>query len=129
MAQRSLTRHDPDTGLSTRAGDPPAGHASFEARWTGTEGEIALRGELDAYTAPKLDEALTDLGRTSTLSRIVVDLRELEFIDVTGLGALVSANNGAHRRGGELVLRSPSSQALKLLEITGLNQVFTVENA
>lgn len=94
---------------------------------TATHGEVVLRGELDTYTVPELDRALSDVVGEGRPRRIVVDLRGLEFIDVTGVGALVSANNGAHRAGSELVLRGPNKQARKLLEITGLDQVFTIE--
>ena len=126
MAERSWIRRDPDVGLEPA---PPAqaAHRSFEVRRTATHGEVLLSGELDAYTAPRLDEVLTDVARAGGPKRIVVDLGELDFIDVIGVGALVTANIGAQRTGSEFVLRSPNSQTLKLLEITGLNQVFTIE--
>ena len=120
-----------DVGVDPLAEQPPSAPLStdgFEARRTETAGEVILRGELDAYTAPRLDTLLAQVAQAGGPKRIVVDLRELDFIDLTGIGTLVSANNGAQRRGRKLVLRSPSSQTLKLLEITGLKQVFTIEN-
>ena len=126
MAQRSWIRHDGDTGAGPSA--VPARTRPIEMRLTGTEGEVLLCGELDAYTAPQLGELLRDVAYPGGPKRIVVDLGGLDFIDVSGVGALVSANMGAQRTGSEFVLRSPSSQTLKLLEITGLNQIFTIEN-
>ena len=129
MAQRSWISHDRDAGApAPLAALTAASHGSLEVRYTGADGEVVLRGELDAYTVPQLDEVLSAAAGTGGPKRIVVDLSQLEFIDVTGVGALVNANNGAHRTGGEIVLRSPRSQTLKLLEITGLNQVFTIED-
>lgn len=114
---------------SPDAGRLPAGDADpFQVCATGTAGELVLRGELDAYTAPGLSDFLAEMAVGDGPKRIVLDLRELRFIDVTGVGTLVSANNGAQRIGAELVLRSPTTQTRKLLEMTGLNQVFTIED-
>lgn len=127
MAQRSWIGHDAHGAAPASPGVPgPPG--SFEVRSTGTAGEVLLRGELDAYTAPQLDAVLSAVARPGGPKRIVVDLGELDFIDVSGVDALVSANQGAQRTGSQLVLRGVPRQTLKLLEITGLNQVFTIED-
>ena len=49
---------------------------------------VAVSGELDAYTAPKLRECTQSLVGDG-VERLVLDLRGVTFLDSTGLGALV----------------------------------------
>jgi anti-anti-sigma factor len=58
--------------------------------------------------------------------RIVVDLAGVNFIDSTAMGTLVTGLKLARAAGGELVLKDPQSQVLRVLKLTGLDAVFTV---
>ena len=89
--------------------------------------EVAVRGELDVYTASMLRQTLAELlghGETS----IEVDMRGLSYIDSTGLGVLVGALKQARELGGDLRLRGLNPQAYNVFEITGLTRVFTIED-
>jgi anti-sigma B factor antagonist len=57
---------------------------------------------------------------------IVVDLTHLEFLDSTGLGALIGAHKRAAEHGGSVRLVAQEGQILRLLRITGLLDVFKV---
>jgi len=88
---------------------------------------VALVGEHDAYSAGRLENELSvllDEGR-----RIVVDLRDAEFIDSTTLGALLRARQHAERStlGFTLVLASREyTQVHQLFELTGLGPTFAI---
>ncbi|EAW34426.1 STAS domain-containing protein [Lyngbya sp. PCC 8106] len=56
----------------------------------------------------------------------VIDLAAVEFIDSSGLGALVTALKSARRQGSRLVLCHPSATVKLILEITQLDRVFEV---
>lgn len=87
---------------------------------------VAIQGEVDLYTAPRLREQLEG-AVASDAPDVVVDLEALDFIDSTGLGVLVGALKEAEGRGGQVRLRSPGRSTLKILEIAGLTEVFTIE--
>ena len=91
----------------------PAGH------------EIRLLGELDMATAGRLSE---ELGRLATdgARLVTVDMSDLAFIDSTGLSVLISAVKRLRRQGGDMALRSPTPGTRKVLEITGLTEVFAI---
>jgi len=58
--------------------------------------------------------------------KLVVDLSRVEFIDSTGLGALIGAQRRAKEFDGDVRLVVKEGQILRLLRITGLLKVFGV---
>jgi stage II sporulation protein AA (anti-sigma F factor antagonist) len=88
---------------------------------------IALVGELDPATAPQLDAEIERLLLTDGIERMVLDLAELTFLDSSGLRVFVTARESLTSRGGELVLQRPSANTQRLLDITGLGEIISVE--
>lgn len=60
--------------------------------------------------------------------KVVVDLSSVDFIDSTGLGALVSCLKGASAAGGDLRLCSVSKPVRTLFELTRMHRVFNIHN-
>jgi anti-sigma B factor antagonist len=86
---------------------------------------VEVRGEVDVHSAPQLRDRLIeviDAGKSS----VVVDLSWLQFIDSTGLGALVAAHNHANTAGAEFRLVCKVDRLLKVFRITGLDEVFRI---
>jgi anti-anti-sigma factor len=79
---------------------------------------IALIGELDLDGAPRLEEELLRVEATDATS-IVVDLRELDFIDSTGLRMLIMAADRSQSNDRFTILRGPK-QVHRVFEITNL---------
>jgi anti-sigma B factor antagonist len=89
----------------------------------GTTANVTVRGEIDVATAPQLREMLHDLIQGGA-NQIVLDCRELAFLDSSGIGLLVAARK---RLGdGELVIDSPPAHVRKVLELTGVASELSV---
>ncbi len=86
---------------------------------------FALSGTLDIATSPTLRAALLEAADRDD-HEMVVDLTQLEFLDSTGLGALIGAHKRASEHGGAVRLVAHEGQILRLLRITGLLEVFSV---
>jgi len=86
---------------------------------------VSLGGEIDLYTAPKLEDALAGLT-ASGARRVVIDLAGAAFIDSTVLGVLLNALTRLDAGGGELLLVSDDRRILKILEVTGLEPRFRI---
>ena len=86
---------------------------------------VTLSGELDLSCARAVADALDGLVREG--ADVVIDLAELRFIDSSGLSVLAVARRDAVERGGTVVLRHPSANVVKLLAISGLDQLLPVE--
>ncbi len=82
-----------------------------------------LRGSLDLATSPSVRAALIE-ATSAGKHEIVVDLTKLEFLDSTGLGALIGAHRRALEHGGAVRLAIGSGQIARLLNITGLIRIF-----
>ena len=86
---------------------------------------VAVRGEIDLFTAPDLKSALSD-AMESGHDRIVVDLTDTTFLDSTALGVLIGAVKRLRSRDGRLTLVNTDQNIAKTFEITGLDQIFSI---
>lgn len=77
-----------------------------------------MEGELDLAVAEQLEEALVRSG--AECLEIVIDLKRCEFIDSTGIAAIVHAHKRLAEQGGRLVVYAPCAQVLRVLSVTGL---------
>lgn len=84
---------------------------------------IDLSGEVDAYTSARFREAMVDLIDTGAAS-LIVSMMKVEYIDSSGLGALVGGLKRSTERGGRIVIVCDNPQIRKVFEITGLEKVF-----
>ncbi len=94
----------------------------------GDQAIVTVSGEIDLYTAPRLQGELTAVLDGGRPVRVVVDMSGVEFCDSTGMNVLLSARKRAREHGGGLDLASPRPAVRKILQVTGLDSVFTVVN-
>jgi anti-anti-sigma factor len=88
------------------------------------DGAIVVHGDIDVAGGPILDRALIDADR---LGPVVIDLGDVFFIDSSGLRCLLGASRRARDRGTTIVLRAVSAEVLRLLQITGTTDQFSIE--
>lgn len=79
---------------------------------------VALLGELDMATVPILNDQLASLEQDGTKA-IVLDLRDLRFVDSSGLHALVRAYRRSETNGHRLLLVGANPFTRRLCEMTG----------
>lgn len=81
------------------------------------------RGELDLSTTPELEEKVLSALQEGRLE-VVVDLRELTFMDSTGVRTIVAAHQVAEQTGHALqVVRPPRNSAVsRVIEISGIDE-------
>jgi anti-anti-sigma factor len=86
---------------------------------------LSAEGELDAFTAPALDQALAG-GGIDRHERFLADLSRVSFLDSTALGLLVRTVKNVTERGGDARVVLPSTTARRIFEITTLDRVLPV---
>jgi anti-anti-sigma factor len=103
---------------------------SFDLRVVrnGRSTRIAPCGELDIATTPELEQALADAA-ADEVTEIVLDLRELTFMDSSGLRTLAEANTRADESGVALSIWRGPRQIERVLEISGLGELLPLVDA
>lgn len=95
-----------------------------------TDGEhgvvVSLRGELDLASAPELQRALLELLERSP-QRVELDLRDLTFLDSSGLGSLYRARRAADERGVPFRLDGVPDHVRRLLDVTAMTSLFDLD--
>ena len=89
---------------------------------------VAVGGEIDVYTAPRLRDKFTELVAAGSYD-IIVDMQNVEFLDSTGLGVLVGGLKKVRAHEGSLVLVCNQDRLLKIFRITGLAKVFVIHES
>jgi anti-sigma B factor antagonist len=82
---------------------------------------VVVTGEVDLNTSEELKQTLVGLGEEYDV--VTADLSALEFIDSTGLSALLAAHKTLNRKGGRLELRRPPRMLVKMVDVVGLDDV------
>jgi anti-sigma B factor antagonist len=82
---------------------------------------MILDGELDMASAPLLQRALEG-AEIGPETMIVLDLQALQFIDSTGLRAVLSLRERCRERGQQFAVTRGSPQVQRLLDITGVSE-------
>jgi anti-sigma B factor antagonist len=88
-------------------------HSDRDAAW------VRLGGELDLTSGPELAQSLRQALGGSRV--VVVDLRQLAFMDSAGVHVIVDAHNRARRAGRRLVIIRGPGQVTRLLDLTGFS--------
>jgi stage II sporulation protein AA (anti-sigma F factor antagonist) len=88
---------------------------------------VRIEGEVEFATAPRLRATLLDLAQEGA-SPVVVDLAEVSFLDSAGISLLIQAKKRLASAGSDLVLRSPQPHVRRVLEISGVTDLFRIES-
>ena len=91
-------------------------------------GVVTPRGRLNMVAARQFKTILGELVAGGT-HRIVVDLAETDFIDSSGLGALIGGVKQTRQQGGDLRIARPTESVLGVLELTNLARVLRPRDA
>jgi anti-sigma B factor antagonist len=84
---------------------------------------VRVTGELDLYTAPRLENELERLVRSEP-AHVIVDLTETAFVDSSGLGVLLQAGGRLGR--GRFALTGLGPATRRVFEITGADRVLDI---
>ena len=89
---------------------------------------VRVWGAVDVTSARRMREGIAaarDAGETAA-GRVVIDLREVSFLDSAGLAVLVETASQCDQAGQTFVLVVQGNAVLRPLQLTGLDKILTV---
>jgi anti-anti-sigma factor len=98
---------------------------SVEEHNHGTAWVLAVAGELDLRTSPELEERLERVWAGGA-ELVILDLRQIEFMDSSGLRVLLGAHQRAQESGRRFALVRGADQVERVLTLTGVRDLLTV---
>ena len=123
----SVTRCPRGKVLSMEPSHAEHGSPEVTAELHGDAARLTVSGELtDAARRPLVREVTDLLLGHSSLQRIDLDLREVEFVNSAGIAVLVQLHKLVGPRAIDLVLVAPPPAVVRPLQLTGLWHRFTV---
>jgi anti-sigma B factor antagonist len=87
---------------------------------------VGVSGEVDAASADRLRNAIIEVIDGGQ-PQVAVDMRDVSFMDSSGLRVLIAGFKAAESAGGALTVRNPSDVVVRLLDITGQLSRFVPE--
>jgi anti-sigma B factor antagonist len=93
----------------------------------GDSAVVRIEGEVEFATAPRLRATLLDLAQEGA-SPVVLDLAEVTFVDSAGISLLIQAKKRLTSSGSDLVLRAPQASVRRVLEISGVTELFQIDD-
>ena len=103
----------------------------FHLETVGPIGDCAVlqvTGEVDVYTAPMLRDQIRELAAKGAV-HLIADLGGVDFLDSTGLGALVGGLKRLREASGSLALVISTPRILRIFQITGLTKALAVQRS
>lgn len=90
---------------------------------------IRLDGEMDQFTADDLRLKLSELIIKYNVKNIVFNMKELSFMDSSGIGVIIGRYNQIKHSDGEIVLCELNNDIKKIVKLSGLERICKVKES
>jgi anti-sigma B factor antagonist len=87
---------------------------------------ITVKGDIEIYTLEDFKKVLSDVGHSFD-KNIVIDVSKVNFIDSSGIGALISLYKLQNKKSRKLIIRNASPEIHNILKLTTLTDVLGME--
>jgi anti-sigma B factor antagonist len=89
--------------------------------------EICLSGKLDVYSAAQFQKKIEDYFQEHDLSKIIFVLKGLDHISSAGIGALVSIQQRARQKGGDIRLAELEPGIFQVFSVLNFTSIFHID--
>jgi stage II sporulation protein AA (anti-sigma F factor antagonist) len=88
---------------------------------------VRLQGELDHHTADTVRTQMEDAIIRGNVTHLILSLKELTFMDSSGIGVILGRYKLITSRGGKMVVCDASPAVYRLFEMSGLFKIVAIE--
>ena len=98
----------------------------MEKSQSGDRVTVNLQGKITFENTGEIREKMKEILREENLKHLLLDMKEVSFIDSSGLGLLVSIKNTMIRKDGTFAILNLSDTVKKIMKQTGLDRYFGI---
>ena len=99
---------------------------NIEFRDLGKHKIIAVEGEVDLYNVGELKKTIYEIIDDGEVESLIIDMKEISYIDSSGIGALVAGKKKMKVANGNFALLNISEDVLNILKLATLDKFFTI---
>lgn len=88
---------------------------------------VRLKGELDHHSAAELKSRMEQMIEQEHIHHIILSLKELNFMDSSGLGVILGRYKQVANKGGQMIVCDCSPSVYRLFEMSGLFKILSIE--
>lgn len=88
---------------------------------------VRLKGELDHHTADRVKTKLEEAMRKYPVQHMILSMKQLTFMDSSGLGVIIGRYKQITGRGGKLIICDISPAIYRLIEMSGLFKIVSIQ--
>ncbi len=100
---------------------------SVEIRSNGETVTAYLSGELDHHSAKEMREAIDNAVELNMPARLVLNFKEISFMDSSGIGLVMGRYRNLAKTGAELCITGMSPQIYKVMKLAGIERLARLE--
>lgn len=89
---------------------------------------VRLKGELDHHTADSVRMQMEDAIMRGNSDHVILSLKDLVFMDSSGLGVILGRYKLLKSRGGKMVVCDVNPAVHRLFELSGLFKILTIHD-
>lgn len=88
---------------------------------------IKLRGELDHHSADETRELIDNKLNKEIYNKIIIDFKNLDFIDSSGIGFIIGRYKVIRKRNGTIEIINASKKVKKILDMSGIGKIISIK--
>ena len=87
---------------------------------------VRIKGDLDMHTVPEFKKKITTIMNQKGIDNLILNLKSVNFIDSTGLGAILGRYRELTSNNGELILIGLTSPVKRIFQLSGVLELISV---
>jgi len=87
---------------------------------------VSMKGDIDLVNAEKLRLEVDKQLEKKQFHHLIINLEKVEFIDSSGLGAILGRYKKISATGGKIALINPQPQVMRILELSGFTRIMPI---
>lgn len=102
-------------------------NGSYESVSDGETLTVLIKGEIDHHNAVRIRQSIDAEIYSQRPQKVIFELSRVDFMDSSGLGLILGRFASVREVGGELIVKNPTKNVMKILKLAGAERIIRIE--